>query len=103
MSLVKNFRHIIVQGKKYRWQVQQKFASSRMTAKNNVYLSIESSDRPGKALLVDILKPRRSNWLKDSHTVIKPQDISEIINYAIRKGWKAEEPGITFRLNYSIN
>jgi hypothetical protein len=102
MSLAKDFRHIIVQGKKYRWKIKHRFISSRTTAKSTVYLSVEPSDRSGKALLVDISKPRRSDYLQDSQTIIKPQDVSEIISYAIRKGWKAEEPGLTFRLNYSI-
>jgi hypothetical protein len=101
MAIPNNFRHIIVQGKKYRWQVKDK-PIFRSAIALGTYLSVELIDRKGKALLVDLTKPQCSNFLKDSSASVKPKDVSEIINYAIQKGWKAEEPGITFRLNYSI-
>jgi hypothetical protein len=91
-----------VQGKKYRWQVHNKSVFRQGNLQGSFYLSVELVDSKGKILLVDLLKSRNSNYLKSFNGFIKPQDVSKIIIHAIQKGWKANEQGLAFRLNYSI-
>jgi hypothetical protein len=96
----KGSRKIIVDNIEYRWRVRHKGTYMQDVFESFLTASVELYENPQNALLVEFPWVRFDAYIGDAKQPVTPKLIESCIKTALSQGWKPNEKGKTFQLNY---
>lgn len=98
----RKLRKINIDGKDYGWMIRSRPTWNQGLG-GPMTLAIQQLDVERPTILrvmLDILRP--DNWLQTNKAAITPKIIKDIIEAALKEGWKTDE-GSAFDFKYQLN
>ena len=93
-------RIIVVDGRRYRWRMRPSPTYMQGAFATALRFSVQR-EAGGSVLLIVANLPRPDNWLDRPGAVVIPEVVAAAIRQALAAGWRADEMGCAFELQWT--
>ena len=97
----KGSRPLVVDGTPYRWSVRARPTHSQGICQSPLTFAVVNDQSPGSTLVVTLDAMRPDNWLQQPGASVTPKLVERAIRKALSEGWRAEQCGGAFALQFS--
>ncbi|WP_203872277.1 hypothetical protein [Planomonospora parontospora] len=99
----KGARPIAVDGAVYRWRIRRKPTYCQGNSWTPLTFAVETTERPGRVLLVTLPCSRPDVWLGERTMTVRPALVAAVIRTALERGWDPRQAGSAFTLDLDEN